>query len=60
MVMTFSEKDIFKQEWAQIPQAQEISQQAILLIWSHHVGLEALDESSTNRYDLDALKAMNY
>ena len=58
MVMTFSEKDIFKREWAQIPQAQEISQQAILLIWSHHVGLKALDGSSTNRYDLGALKAM--
>ena len=51
-------KDIFKQEWAQIPQAQEISQQAILLIWNHHVGLKALDESSTARYDLGALKAM--
>ena len=53
-------KDIFKQEWAQIHQAQEISQQAILLIWSHHVGLKALDESSTAQYDLGALKAMTY
>ena len=55
-----SKKNIFKRERAQIPQVQEISQQAILLIWSHHVDLAALDESSTNRYDLGALKAMTY